>query len=234
METLVEADALKLKDEFHIARWVVPLAMGVAGLATFIPLALTISPLFLIGAVGVPLVGGILGMIFHTLARRITPTEIRLRKRCRLLMMRLNGLKNILGFDPVLSPKVAAILEEAATLYLKVRPTTDAMASDDSDGLWSDAFSRARHAMDEAMAQMLALAEPETALAQDAELAYGWALPLLEEMRATARIVEEHAAKAHGVALADQQLAPLAGLRDARAELQRLESAVSELEQGAL
>jgi hypothetical protein len=234
LEALIDAEALQLKDEYHIARWVVPLVVGIVGLAVFVPLAVAISPLFLIGAIGMPVTGGILGVIFHLIARSVPPSKIRLRKNCRQLMARLNGLKNILGFNPVLSESVAAVLEEAAKLYLRVCPREAGKRGEKpAADLWTDAVLRARLAMDEAMAQMLTLAEPETAAAQEAELARGWAGPLLEEMKATARTIEEHQARSLVGGGSANLLAPLAGLRDARQELARLESAVEELEQEA-
>lgn len=232
LESLIEEEALKTKDEYHLARWIVPLATLVVGLSVFIPLTVTVSLFFLFGAIGMPVIGGILGAIFHFVARRVPPSKIRLRKRCHSLLSRLNGLKNILGFTPALSPQVAPVLEEAAGLFLRAR-LPDSNASSDVDDLWTGAVARARVALDDAMAQMLTLAEPETAAAQEAELARGWALPLLEEMRETVQMIEDQRSKALVTGVGQAQLAPLAGLREARQELARLETAVSELEQEA-
>ena len=233
LETLIDEEALRIKDEYHVARWVVPLVLGVVGTAVFIPLAATIDILFLIGTAGMLTLGTTLGLIFHHIARRQSPTQIKLRKRCKTLMIRLVGLKNLLGFDPVLSMKVAAVLEEAAAIYLRTRPAPDRAVKPSKSSLWDDATIKAQRAMDEAMAQMLSLAEPETVQAQEVELARGWAHPLLEEMEAMGRALDIHLQKAQTAEFAETQLAPIAGLREARSELERLESAVSELEQEA-
>ncbi len=230
LETLIDEEALKTKDGFHIARWVVPLVATVVGTAVFLPLSLVVSPYFLFGAIGLPMLGGLLGLIFHLVARRIPRERIRLRKRCYKLLERLNGLRNLLGFTPVLSESVAAVLDEAASLYLRVRPS-QTLDAERSEPIWSSAVDRARSAMDDAMAQMLTLAEPETAAAQEAELARGWAPLLLEEMRTTVQAIEEQRAKALVTGVGEVQLSALAGLMNARQELNRLETAVNELEQ---
>jgi hypothetical protein len=161
------------------------------------------------------------------IARGISPTTIRLRQNCRTLIMKLAGFNAIVGTQPVLAQRVANALEEAAGLYLRARPS----GAKPSDGLWSEAQQRIGIALDEAMAQLLTLAEPESVAAQEAELGRGWAEPLIEEMRVLAKTVEAHRTGANSALLADERMGPLAGLRNARHELQRLDSALSELEQ---
>lgn len=230
LELLIEAEALKPKNGWHLARWITPLAASVVGLATFIPLTIEFSAYFLIGAIGFPVLGGVLGYLFHLEAKKISPQQIALRNRCYRLMSRLNGLRNLLGWSPVLAPRVGEVLDEAASLYLKVRLPAEA-ASNGGKGLWDEALVRAQKSMDEAMAHMLTLAEPDSAQAQEAELNRGWAEPLLEEMRSAVDAIDAHVRSMRAAAMVESQNPALAGLRDSRLELQRLETAVSELEQ---
>lgn len=227
LETLIEQESVKIKDGYHYARWITPLAGVFLAVACFLPLALTVHPLFWIGTVGLSVVGGVLGWIFHVLAMRISPTQLLLRKRCMTLGQRLITVRNLLGMLPTLSPKVAAFLEEAASIYLAVRPPVEPARG---GNVWTEASLKAHRAMDDAMAQMLALAEPETPQAQEVELARGWAQPLLEEMKATAHALVQHSRRESIAAQVDSPISPLAGLADARADLERLETAVAELE----
>lgn len=228
LETLIELESLKPKDDYHIARWLLPLIHTTIGLAVFTPLTLMVSPWFLIGAIGLPTIGLTLGAIFHFMAKRITPAQINLRKRSNKLMHRFVGLKNLLGFEGVLSPKVAQILEEASRLYLKCTGVVEDKRPQAS--VWTDAREKAERAMEEAMGRMLELAEPETAAAQEAELSRGWAMPLLREMTALDQALEEHRHNERLAMLTDPAADALAGLRDARSELERLDSATDELE----
>jgi hypothetical protein len=231
LEALIDAEAMKPKDEYHIARWVVPLVLSIVGPSVFIPLTIAFSPLFLIGAIGMPAIGWILGGIFHYVSKTIDPSQLVLRKRCFTLLQRLNSLKNLLGYSPVLSVEVGGALEEAAALYLRTRPAIEPKKGPPARGLFDETCLRAQKAMDDAMAQMLLLAEPESTQAQDLELSKGWAQPLLEEMRATTKALTEHYRHMRTAAMLDSHLSPLVGLRDARSELQRLENATAELEQ---
>lgn len=224
LEALVEAEAEKTGDEYHIARWVVPLVLTTVGVAVFVPLSIFISPYFLFGTGGFALVAGILGYAFHLVAKGITPSQIALRKRTRTLRNRLIQLKHLIGLEPALSPAVGEVLNEAARYYL--------MVCDDEtpEGMWPEARQRAQAAMQEAMTRMLELAEPATAPAQDAALARGWARPLLSEMKALATAIEEHEANQRRSPLAASDRDALAGLREARVELERLDQATQELD----
>lgn len=225
LEALIESEAEKASDEFHIARWVVPLVLSAVGVGVFIPLTIKLSPFFLFGTFGLMTVGAILGLSFHFVAKRITPRQIQLRKRTKTVRGRLVSMRNILGFDPALSPKVGAVLNEAAQLYLQV-----CGEEPDADSLWPEAGDRARAAMEEAMTRMLELAEPENIQAQEAVLARGWAVPLLSEMRALAKALEAHHTNKRMSALTASELDALAGLREARADLERLDQAAQELD----
>src|SRR5688572_26233879 len=86
LETLIELESAKPSDEYHIARWLLPLIHTGIGLGVFVPLMNFVDPLFMIGAIGLPLLGITLGTIFHFVAKRISPTQVNLRKRCKKLM----------------------------------------------------------------------------------------------------------------------------------------------------
>jgi hypothetical protein len=230
LEALIEREAAKMKDGYHYARWIVPLVGVVLAGGLFLPLALALHPLFWLG-VGLSTVLGLgLGATFHALARRISPAQLLLRKRCLALGQRLSSIRNLLGMQPALSSGVAEVLEEAARVYLAAVPETEATDRRPSDRPRAEAVHRARLGMDDAMAQMLALAEPESPQAQDAELLRGWAEPLLEEMRATATALAAQERREHWAAQVETPSSPLAGLAGARADLERLEAAESELD----
>lgn len=228
LETLIELEALKPSDEYHVARWVLPLVHTAVGLAVFVPLMYLVDPLFVIGAVGLPAIGLTLGTIFHFVAKRISPTQINLRKRCKKLMRRLVGLKNLLGFEGVLSPNVAQVLEESARLYLKCTGGNDGKKPKAT--VWNEAGQKAEKAMEEAMARMLELADPETSAGQEAELSRGWGFPLLKEMSELEKALEEHRNNERMAMITDPAGGAIAGLREARSELERLDSAAEELE----
>lgn len=224
-EALIEQETQKIADGFHYARWIVPLVGAFFSLACFLPLALTVHPLFWIGVVGTSVLGGVLGGIFHLVARTISPAQLRLRKQCHLIGNRMIGLGNLTGVAPTLAPKVAEILDEAARTYLLASHRPEQSAR----GVWSQASGKVQDALDDAMAQMLLLAKPETPQAQEVELARGWAQPLLREMKATAQVLME--SNTQGWASLAEAASPLERLADARTELERLGTAMAELDQ---
>jgi len=224
LEALVEAEAEKTGDEYHIARWVVPLVGVAAGTAIFLPLAILFSPYFYLGMGGLAAVGSGIGYICHLIARQVSPSQIALRKSTRSLRNRLVTVKNLLGFDPALSPAVGEILNEASKLYLQVCHDPKP-----SPTIWPEAYQRAQAAMEEAMTRMLELAEPATVPAQDAALARGWAGPLLAEMKELAKTLETHERTLKASPLGASDSDALAGLREARVELERLDQATQEL-----
>lgn len=232
LETLIEEEAIKVSDGYHYARWIVPLVGVFLAVACFLPLTLTVNPLFAIGIGGMVLLGGGLGAVFHILASRISPAQLSLRKRCIDLANKLTSARNLLGVTPVLSPRVAATLDEAAGIYLMIRPNQERDRPILPTDTWGEAWASALRAMDEAMAQLLTLAEPGAPTAQEALLEQGWAHPLIEEMRATATALTNQKIAAH---IAGEPLhaaaAPLSNLSEARAQLQRLDSALQELDQ---
>lgn len=225
LEALVEAEAEKTGDEYHIARWVVPLVGVGAGVLVFLPLSIFVSPYFLFGLGGLSLIGAGIGYICHLIAKGVSPSLIALRKRTRVLRDRLINLKNILGFEPALSPAVGEMLNEAAHYYLQV-------CHDEAPAgmMWPEARQRALAAMEEAMTRMLELAEPPTVSAQDAILVRGWAKPLLNEMKELAKKLKEHEQTQRESPLIATDSDALAGLREARVELERLDQATQELD----
>ncbi|MGE0001672.1 MAG: hypothetical protein AB7F50_01665 [Fimbriimonadaceae bacterium] len=231
LETLVDEETAKVSDGYHYARWIVPMVgVGLAA-ACFLPLALIGHPLFWIGVAGLPVLGGGLGAVFHVFASRISPTQLEIRKRCIALANKLTSAQNLLGHSPVVSPRIARILDEAAAVYLKVRPNSERDRRTRSVDAWSEASQGALRAMDDAMAQLLALADPVSPSAQESVLEQGWAKPLLAEMKATADALANQrvAAQLTGEGL-HSAAAPLSQLSEARAQLQRLETALQELD----
>lgn len=231
LETLVEEESVKVSDGYHYARWIVPLVGVFFSAACFLPLALTVHPLFWIGVVGMTALGGGLGAIFHALARRISPSQLAVRKNCIALANKLTSAQNLFGIGNVLSPRVAEVLDEAASIYLKVRPNAERDRKPRANNAWTEASEKALRAMDDAMAQLLGIADAGTPQAQEAVFDQGWALPLVDEMRTTATALtnQKVAAQISGKQL-HSAAGPLSELSDARAQLQRLDQALQELD----
>ncbi len=234
LEALVDDEFAKVSDGWHLARWIVPLCGVLVGGGVFLPLALWGHPLFLIGAIGLSFVGIVLGVIFHLLARRITPWQLGLRKKCAMLGQRMVGLANLTGVSAALSPKVGAVLEEAAEAFLSVKPVGKEIPLRPSKGVYGEAAQKAEMALLDAMTKMLTLAESPSHQAQEAELARGWALPMLEEMKATAAALKSPSSRVQIAAQIEAAESPLAGLVESRAQLARLEAAASELDKDEL
>ncbi|MBV6457811.1 MAG: hypothetical protein HONBIEJF_00931 [Fimbriimonadaceae bacterium] len=230
LETLIDEESVKVSDGYHYARWITPLVGLTLAAGCFLPLALTVHPLFWIGVAGMALIGGALGAVFHAFATRISPSQLALRKRCVGLANKLTSARHLLGVTPVISPKVAAVLDDAAKIYLQVRPNGERDLRIRATDAWTDASQKALRAMDEAMAQLLTLTEPASPQAQEAALAQGWAEPLLAEMRATAAAIcnQRIASQISGASL-HPAASSLSELTDARAHLERLDSALQEL-----
>lgn len=235
LETLIDEESIKVSDGFHYARWITPLVGITLAAGCFLPLALTVHPLFWIGVAGMTLIGGALGAVFHAYAMRISPSQLALRKRCIALANKLTSARHLLGVTPVISPEVAAVLDEGAKIYMQVRPNAERDLTCRGSDAWTDATHKALRAMDDAMAQLLTLTEPVSPQAQEAALAQGWAEPLLAEMRATAAAISNQRIASQ---IAGNRLHPAASslseLSDARAHLERLDSALQELNEDPL
>ena len=96
--------------------------------------------------------------------------------------------------------------------------------------LIDEARLTAVQALESAMANLLELAEPSGAQMQVQALAAGWAEPLLLEMRELDTALDAHARIA-ATERAVRGNETLAGLRDARLGLQKLDSAIEELDE---
>lgn len=227
LEALIEAEGQKPGDDFLIARWVVPLVLTVVAVAVFTPLAILVEPWLGFFGAGLIAIGGILGLCFHAIAKAIPPSRVVLRKRSRKLLERMCRVKHLLGLEPVLAPEVGSVLDEAARLYLKSATDT---GNEARTGVWEEARERAMLAMEEAMGRLLELAEPDNAQAQEIALSRGWAQPLLNEMAALGQALDRHAADERLAKLTSAEPDALAGLRSVRDELERIESAESELD----
>lgn len=232
LETLIDEEAVKVTDGFHYARWIVPLVGLFFSVACFLPLAITVNPLFWIGVWGMLGLGALLGGIFHGVAKRISSTQLLLRKRCISVAQKLTSARNLLGMSHAVSPKVAETLEVAAKSYLEARPNADRDRSVNDQDDWATAAARAHRALDEAMVKLLSLAEPESPAAQEALLAEGWTEPLINEMRATSTALAKQKIAAQIAGRGGQEASLLSDLADARGHLERMERAVQELEDG--
>ncbi len=200
-----------------------PAIISVAGLLAFIPLAIKVNALFLSGAVAFMALAYGAWLVCDRLDKAIPRSKARIRKLSEQLVARLSRFANVMGLDPALSPAVGKVLDESAGIYLKHSPDF----REDQANPFSENHLKAVRALEEAMARMLELATPQTVRAQELELSRGWAVPLLQEMRALDRALDEHAR----AMLHDASNAPLVGLREARLDLQGLGTALDELEQ---
>lgn len=228
IEALIDRESAKMMDGYHYARWIVPLVGAALGFGLFLPLALTFHPAFLIGTAAFAILGVGLGLTFHVLARRISPAQLALRQRCLKLGYRMLSFRCLFGHQPALSVGAFELLEDAARTYLAACPEPSGR---EHAGPAAEAAQRTRQEMENAMSQMLALAEPESLDAQEAEVANGWAVPLLEEMRAAAKAL---ASQARRTSLADSLVTPRssqADLASARSELEQWEAAEHEVEE---
>ncbi len=161
-------------------------------------------------------------LIFDRLDRSIPRSKKRVRQLTVKLLSRYVGLGNLVGAEPAIDPEVGALLDEAAKIYLKH------LSAEDKGSVFSEARSTAMHALETALAKLLELSEPASAAAQRQAMSHGWAEPLVAEMRELDRALDSHARNALVKKSAEE---PLAGLRDARLELQKIDAAVEELEQ---
>jgi hypothetical protein len=191
---------------------------------TFIPFAFTHHPFVSLFALTSLVFAPALWYICDRMDKSMTPSKRRIRKTSEEIWARYRSLKSIVGVEPALSHNVGQLLDEAAFIYQK-HFTPDKPVKNPSEP-----YARALNALEEAMARMLELGKPASVQAQELELASGWAKPLLQEMRDMDRALEHHRQAAAATELLGGS-DPIAGLREARLELQRTESAMIELEQ---
>ncbi|MBI5707847.1 MAG: hypothetical protein HZC36_12755 [Armatimonadetes bacterium] len=227
LEALIEAEGQKPGDDLQLASWLTPLILAGIGVCVFVPLGLFVLPAFYYGTLGLASVGLVVGLVLRKIVKSISPSQVLLRRRSRKLLERMSGLKSILGVEPALSKPVGSVLEEAARIYMKASAGREKVVQ---SGLWAEAQGRAVHAMEDAMAQMLELSEPETPQGQELLLSKAWVRKLLQEMVELDRALEQHAENARLAALTGSEHDALSGLRNAREELERIETATEELE----
>ncbi|WP_144240941.1 hypothetical protein [Fimbriimonas ginsengisoli] len=217
LEALLEAEASQPHSGYFYAARIVPPVGIVVGNGVFVPLAMNFSPLFYIGAVGLSVVGGGLGILFNFLDRSLSPAKKHIRRQAHMIWGRY-GIGSLIGTSPVISPVVGQVLDEAASIYMRHAQRKSS----------TEVHRRAFQALEVAMARLMELAAIENAQNQELEFDSGWALPLLQEMRqmdtALARLTQFAPS---GSAPVD----PLANLRDARAEVAGIVSAIDELDQ---
>jgi hypothetical protein len=161
-------------------------------------------------------------LIFDRLDRSIPRSKKRLRQLTTKLLQRYVGFGNLVGSEPAIDAEVGAVLDEAAGIYLKNT------AAEEKGAVFSEARAGALQALETAMAKLLELSEPTSAAAQRQALALGWGEQIVEEMRELDQALESHNRNALVKSAAEE---PLAGLREARMELQKIDAAVEELEE---
>lgn len=223
LEALLERECGQPGDDYRMASIIAPIIIGGAGLTLSIVFtAVFHSWLWMLLLPGAAIVAGATWAIFDYLHRQIGTTKAKIRTLCEKLTHRYSGLSNIVGMNPALAASVGIVLDEAAGIYMK-----HCSDSPKQEGLYSEAQGKAVKALEEAMAKMLELSTPEQAAAQELELERGWARPLLAEMQELDAALGQHAKALERSGSSDA----LAGLREARSELQRIDTAIDELEE---
>jgi len=226
LEALMEAEEGQPHYDYRVCANVVPPIVAGLGIVVSVILAAVLhNQAFIFGVFGIGAIATGLWFLFDALDRRIPRSKAQLRKMSEVIWDRYKGFANMLGISQTLSPKVGAILDEAAGIYLK-----HSNAADTRKEVQGEPRARALQALEEAMGRLLELGQPQTPEAQDLELAAGWAQPLLQEMRDMDQALDRHlqsAIAAQAINTAD----PRANLREARMELLGNQTAIEELEQ---
>ncbi|HWD40456.1 MAG TPA: hypothetical protein VG944_16525 [Fimbriimonas sp.] len=216
LEALMEAEEGKPHSDFRVLSWVMPAVLGMVAVGSTVPFFLGKGNIFILGPVLMSILAVASWFIFDMLDKRIPASKVKVRALCEDLSHRYGGFQSIVGLDPALHPQVGQILDEAAGIYLKHASKADPKI----------APSKALIALEESMGQILELGKPQGARAQEAELAGGWASSLLQEMRELDQVLDRQALTQSG--RAELQIMKL---REARMEIQGIESAMAELEQ---
>lgn len=222
LEKLLEAEEGQPHYDYRVIKLIVPGIVVATGLGLIVSGLLDTSPILCSVGLCLFALAGATWLGFNQLDKAITPTKARLRKNAEQIWTRYRRLSNVVGVDPALSPTVGAMLEEAAAIYFKHAPPKKRQKVVDPQ-------AKAIQAIEEGMAKMLELGKADTIQAQELELSCGWAEPLLSEMREVDRAIEQY--RQVSAAQAVQSSDPLVHLREARQELQSIESAIIELEQ---
>lgn len=219
LETLIETEAERQPNSnYFVLACAIP-----AGIAIFGGGSVFVA--WLSGNYGLPLLlGSILTAflaigawyVFFRLYKSVPPSRIQLRKQVMKFLPRYCSLGNILGGESVMTEQFSALIDEAAGIYLK--------HCSDSLSHLGDAPTKAVRAIEESMSRLM-----EVALSKDRrsqEQAMVWALPMLVELRSLDLTLDHHSNLARKNEIDD----PLAGLRDARSELEQVQTALSELQ----
>jgi len=152
--------------------------------------------------------------IFYRLFRAIPPSKRRLRDLILKFGRQYAGFGNIVLGEKAISEEFGTLLDEAAGVYLRYCSAAGS----------TDVPAKAEKAIEDAMSKLMEVAVKDQA-AQS--LALAWARPTLDELRLLNQSLTEHSMKAELTDLAD----PLAGLREARAEIDTSNQAAQELDQ---
>lgn len=228
LESLIESHSGRPHEVYRVLKFAVPLAIVAFGVASIgFAMVSRVGPVqIVVGALATALLAGVSGQIFHRLDQGISQDSRRLRKQADKLLARHLSIGNLVGAEPVLHPKVGEILDEAAAIYLK---HNQADRPNDTSP-YAQARQKACRALEAAMARLMELAEPVGATLQERLLAAGWAEPVLEEMRALDRALDE-VTRRESVQEMVQTDSAIGALQDARLSLQGFQSAVQELEE---
>jgi hypothetical protein len=195
-----------------------------AGIATFG--GLTVFVAWLAGNKGLPLLLGTAltavltagaWFIFYRLYRAVPPSTRHLRDLISKFSKRYGSFGNIILGEQALSDPFAALLDEAAGIYLR--------HAHEADNQGNEVSAKAVRALEDAMTRLMEVAMLKDQAAQN--MAMASAMPILQELRLLDRSLTEHSLLAKREGLAD----PLARLRDVRAELETSNSAIQELDQ---
>lgn len=224
LEALLETESGQPHNDYRVLSWIFPPVLLLGGWIAILDAVLTKNFGLLWCGVGIAGFGGGVWFFLDHLDKTIPKSRAKIRKLSQKIWLRYRKITNIVGVSPALMPAVGEMLEEAAGIYL--RHSKDVPKNLD---VASGSRERALRALEDAMARMLELGEPPTVRGQELEMGAGWAEPLLAEMRETDRMLERHVPAE--LIEPRETLDPLAALREARIELQRVDTAVEELEQ---
>jgi len=154
---------------------------------------------------------------FFRLYRAIPPSKRRLRDLIMNFSKRYASFGNIILGERSLSDQFAAVVDEAAGIYLR--------HSYAEENPQNGVPEKAMRAIEDALSKLLEVAVLKDQVAQNQALT--WAHPVLDEMRMLDQSLAEFATTSRQDGFTD----PLASLREARAELDTNTTAIQELDQ---
>ena len=173
-------EALLLRESQHAGADFGLLSKAIPGAVAFcsalsIPIAIKNGPMFLlIPALCLTIAYG-LYRLFDYLDHATPKSQQRIRNLADHVLKRHATFANLVGAEPAIAPSVGPVLEEAASIYLK-------HWGDEKQALQDGPEARARFAIQDAMARLMELAQPDSAQQQELERSKGWTEPLLDEM----------------------------------------------------